>query len=211
MDFQQPVAALIPGAHGKLLGVLASITGELSIRTLARLAEVSPAQASRVLPELERQGFVERRQVPPAALFRLTPGHLATGLLRDFANARQRAIGEIGELAQRIDPPAVSVMLFGSFARGTADAESDIDIMLIRPDTVDEDAGPWGASVEDFRRSIESLSGNSVDLIEVTESRAAEALTTGKSLWQAIAREGITVCGADVASLGVRPRRVQRA
>jgi predicted nucleotidyltransferase len=211
MDFQQPVAALIPGAHGKLLGVLASMTGELSIRTLARLADVSPAQASRVLPELERQGFVERRKVPPAVLFRLTPGHVATRLLRDFANACPRVIGEIGELAGRIDPPAVSVLLFGSFARGTADAESDIDIMVIRPDAVDEDAGPWGDSIEDFRRSIESLSGNAVDLLELTESRAVAALAARTGLWQAIATEGITVFGTDIASLRLRARRVPRA
>lgn len=211
MDFQQPVAALIPGAHGKLLGVLAAITGELSVRTLARLAEVSPAQASRVLPELERQGFVERREVPPAVLFRLTPGHVATRLLRDFANSRQRVIGEIGELAQRIDPPARSVLLFGSFARGTADAESDIDIMVIRPDAADEDAGPWADSIDAFRRSIESLSGNAVDLLELTESRAVDALKKGTGLWQEIATEGIVVFGTDLASLKVRAQRVRRA
>jgi predicted nucleotidyltransferase len=207
MDFQQPVVALIPGAHGKLLGVLASTTGELSIRTLARLADVSPAQASRVLPELERQGFIERHEVPPAVLFRLTPGHVATRLLRDFANARQRVIGEIGELAGRIDPPAVSVLLFGSFARGTADAKSDIDIMVIRSDAVDEDAGPWGDSIEAIRRSVELLSGNAVDLLEVTESRAVDALAAGTGLWQAIATEGIAVFGTDLASLRLRARR----
>jgi predicted nucleotidyltransferase len=211
MDFRQPVAALIPGAHGKLLGVLASMTGELSIRTLARLADVSPAQASRVLPELERQGFVERREVPPAVLFRLTPGHLATAFLRDFANARQRVIGEIGELARQIDPPAVSVVIFGSFARATADAESDIDLMVIRPDRVDEDADPWGESVETFRRSVEALSGNSVDLLEVAESRAAEALATRTGLWEAIATEGVTVLGTDLPSLRLRRRRGSRA
>jgi predicted nucleotidyltransferase len=211
MDFERPVSALIPGAHGKLLGVLASTTGELSIRTLARLADVSPAQASRVLPELERQGFIERREVPPAVLFRLTPGHVATRLLRDLANARQRVIGEIGELAGRIDPTAVSVLLFGSFARGAADAESDIDIMVIRPDAVDEDAGPWGDSVEAFRRSVESLAGNSVDLLELTESRAVDALAKGSGLWHAIAVEGIAVFGTDLASLRLRPRRVPHA
>jgi predicted nucleotidyltransferase len=210
MDFQKPVVALIPGAHGKLLGVLASTTAELSIRTLARLAGVSPAQASRVLPELERQGFVARREVPPAVLFRLTPGHLATRLLRELASARQRAIVEITELARKIDPPAVSVLLFGSFARGTADAESDIDIVVIRADAIDEDADAWCASIDTFRQSIQSLSGNSVDLLELTESQAVHGLANGSDLWQGIAKDGIAIFGTDLASLRLRPQRVLR-
>jgi predicted nucleotidyltransferase len=211
MDFQAPVTSLIPGAHGKLLAVLSSTTAELSIRTLARLADVSPAQASRVLPELEQQGFLERRDVPPAVLFRLTPGHVVTRLLRDLASVRRKVITEIGELARNIDPPAVSVLLFGSFARGTADAESDIDVVVIRADGVDEDTDRWGDSIEVFRRSVESLSGNSVDLLEMTEASAAAAIRRGSDLWQGISKDGIVVLGADIASLRLRRQGALRA
>jgi predicted nucleotidyltransferase len=211
VDFRNPICALIPGAQGRLLAVLASTTAELSIRTLARLADVSPAQASRLLPDLEQQGFVQRREVPPAVLFRLTPDHVVARMLRRVANARAVAIAETGELAQRIRPHPVSVILFGSFARGTADAASDIDIAIVRPDTIDEDLEEWASSVESFRSSVESLSGNTVDLLEVTESRAADSLAAKTELWHSLATDGIVVFGTDVASLRLRSKRATRS
>ena len=62
MDFVRPVEAVIPGTQGRVLAVLAETTAELNLRTVARLASVSPAQASRVLPGLVELGLVDRRE-----------------------------------------------------------------------------------------------------------------------------------------------------
>jgi len=61
MDLVQPVQAVIPGAQGRILAVLAETSAELSLRTIARLSGVSIAQASRVMPKLVELGMVERR------------------------------------------------------------------------------------------------------------------------------------------------------
>ena len=45
MDFVHPVRSVIPGVQGRVLAVLSETTAELSLRTLARLADVSVAQA----------------------------------------------------------------------------------------------------------------------------------------------------------------------
>ncbi|MDQ3575947.1 MAG: helix-turn-helix domain-containing protein, partial [Actinomycetota bacterium] len=68
MDFVRPIEAIVPGAQGRMLAVLAETTAELNLRTIAQLAGVSQAQASRVLPGLVQLGIVERREVPPASL-----------------------------------------------------------------------------------------------------------------------------------------------
>ena len=65
MDFQHPVEAVIPGAQGRVLAVLLNASGELNLRTIARLSRVSLAQTSRVVPGLVSLGLVERREVPP--------------------------------------------------------------------------------------------------------------------------------------------------
>jgi hypothetical protein len=36
-------------------------------------------------------------------------------------------------MARYIDPEPVSLVVFGSFARGAADASSDIDVLAVRP------------------------------------------------------------------------------
>lgn len=71
VDFVRPVQSLIPGAQGRVLDVLARTTAELNLGTVARLAGVSAAQASRVLPRLVELGVVARRDVPPSSLYRL--------------------------------------------------------------------------------------------------------------------------------------------
>jgi hypothetical protein len=52
VDFIRPIEAIVPGAQGRVLAVLVETTAELNLRTIARLAGVSQAQTSRVLPEL---------------------------------------------------------------------------------------------------------------------------------------------------------------
>ena len=89
MDFRRPVEAVIPGVQGRILGVLAETTAELNLRSIARLSGVSPAQASRVLPELVALGLVERREAPPSALFALVDEHVA-GRLRAQAESVAR-------------------------------------------------------------------------------------------------------------------------
>ena len=69
MDFVRPIEAIVPGVQGRVLSVLAETTADINMRTIARLADVSLAQASRVLARLVELGVVERRDVPPSSLF----------------------------------------------------------------------------------------------------------------------------------------------
>lgn len=39
----------------------------------------------------------------------------------------------------------VHASLFGPFARGDGDASSDIGLLLVRPDGIDEDEQPWAS------------------------------------------------------------------
>src|SRR3954469_9825051 len=118
MDFVHPVEAVIPGVQGRVLAVLVDTTAELSLRTLARLSGVSVAQASRVLPGLVSLGLVERRDVPPSALFRVVQDHVAVRAVLGLSRARDVILEEIGRTAAKLPGPPVSVIVFGSLARG---------------------------------------------------------------------------------------------
>ena len=65
VDFVRPVEAIVPGAQGRVLAVVAETSAELNLRPIAELAGVSQAQVSRVLPGLVDLGVLERREVPP--------------------------------------------------------------------------------------------------------------------------------------------------
>lgn len=201
MDFRQPVQAVIPGVQGQILAVLAETSAELNLRTIARLSRVSVAQASRVLPGLVELGIVERRDVPPSALFKLVHEHVASRAVRALADARRTVLHELSESVGRLTPAPVTVVLFGSFARGEADRESDLDVVLIRPTRVDEEDAGWRLGVEQWAESAHRLTGNRVELLEVSEDEARRLLRSRKPLWLDVQRDGIVVHGPSIDEL----------
>lgn len=200
MDFVRPVEAVIPGAQGRILAVLADTSAELNLRTLARLADVSLAQASRVMPDLVDLGVVERREVPPSSQFRLARSNVAARAVLDLARARDTVLHDIGATAAQLIPAAVSVIVFGSFSRGEADHDSDLDVVIVRPDDFG-DKDSWASSVEAWREATRAVSGNRVEVLEVGADQARTRLAGRQSLWRDVKRDGIVVYGLSLAVL----------
>jgi len=206
VDFVRPISSVIPGVQGRALAVLAETTAELNLRTLARLAGVSVAQMSRVLPELVELGLVDRREVPPSSLFRLNRGHVASRAVLALGSVRQTVLGEIGSIALGLPEVPRSVIVFGSFARGEADAESDIDVVVVRPSSVAAEAEKWEHSVHQLRDRVRTITGNRVEVLEVGEDAAAVKLVGRTQVWRDIRRDGIVVHGTSIEELS-RSRR----
>lgn len=201
VDFRRPLEAVIPGAQGRILAVMLRTSGELNLRTVARLAGVSIAQASRVLPGLVDLGVIERREVPPSSLFRLVPEHIATQLLLDLSNVRGRMIAEMGRAAGKIRPVPVSVIAYGSFARGDGDVGSDIDVIIVRPTGIDEDDEQWLRTTERWRTTVNRMSGNVVEVLEVDADDVEKKLAGKSSLWSDVRRDGVVLFGSAIGEL----------
>lgn len=206
MEFSHPIEAIIPGVQGKVLSALAEVTTDLNLRTIARLAGVSAAQASRVLPHLVELGLVERREVPPSSLFRLVREHAAAGPLIALARTRDAMIEEMGRIAEHMPVAPVAAIIFGSFARGESDAQSDIDTVLVRPADLDESDEDWSASVEQWRATVRRVSGNPVEVLEVGSDEIDTQLNSRRQIWRDIRRDGLVVFGSTLEELtaGVR-------
>ncbi len=201
MDFVHPVHAVIPGAQGRVLAVLAATTAELNLTTLARLAGVSVAQASRVMPGLVELGLVERREVPPSSQFRLIRDNVASLAIIDLARSRDRALDLLGAVAGELPVSPVSIVVFGSFARGAADERSDIDVIIVRPDELDEDDDSWATSVEAWRGRARAITGNPVQLLELSESEVRARLSGMGELWSDVSRDGVSLHGLTIGEL----------
>lgn len=197
MDFTRPIEVVIPGARGRLLGVLARTDGDLNLRTVASLANVSVGQASRVMPDLVELGMVERREVPPSALFRLVRHHVAVEPLLQLERARDRVVEEMAHEAKEMRCPPESVIVFGSFSRGDGDALSDIDVVLVRSPGVDDDDPTWLDDQAAWRRRVSALAGNRVEILDVGLADVKAALESDQPLWADLRNEGRVVFGSD--------------
>ncbi len=195
MDYTRPVQALIPGAQGQILGVLAETTTHLNLTTISQLAGVSLAQTSRVLPELVHLGLVERVEAPPSALFRLKDENLAGRLVRSMTDLRYLALREIGDCSALQKPSPELVIVFGSFARGEADAGSDVDLVIVRPADIHDYDSAWAESIVSLNQDLSRAIGNPVNILEVGANDLERRLKSRSDLWKSIRAEGIVVYG----------------
>jgi predicted nucleotidyltransferase/DNA-binding transcriptional ArsR family regulator len=200
MNFRHPIEAVIPGAQGRVLAVLLHNTGDLNVRSIARIAGVSVAQASRVLPGLVDLGIVERREVPPSSLFRLVPEHVASKSLLALADVRRGVFAELGVLAEAVHPQPRSMIVFGSVSRGDSEEGSDLDLVIVRPpEPLDENQ--WTESLEKFRVAAQRASGNRVELLEAEATEIGTRLVAQTGVWNDVRREGTVIFGLTLNEL----------
>jgi DNA-binding MarR family transcriptional regulator len=110
------------------------------LRGLAEAAGVSPSTVSRLLERFESRGLVE---VERGVAMEITASH--TEVFRDFKKAfnlwRLAESGLIEDLWDETIPEAI--VLFGSYAKGEDDGESDVDIAIVNGRDLDIDLSEY--------------------------------------------------------------------
>lgn len=206
VDYQRPVETLIPGVQGRVLGVLTRTSTELTMRSIADLAGVSPQQASVVIAKLVELGVAERRDAPPASLVRLASENLAAQAVLSIASLHRDVFERIRELASGIAPAPTSLVVFGSFARGEAGPDSDVDVLAVRPAAIGDDDSEWVDAIGRWTEQATAAIGNPVNLIEVAAEELIPLLNRkGPSLWRDAATQGIVLVGLPLAELAKAP------
>lgn len=209
MDYIRPIAAIVPGVQGKILTVLAATEAPLTMRTAARLADVSVNQAATVLNRLIELGLVERRDAGTAALVRLVRDNEAARAVIALSELRERVIARLAVEAASIQPAPAAVVLFGSFVRGSADADSDLDVLVVRPENTKEDDVGWSDTLAQWQAAATRAAGSPVNMIQVATEELADLLAKPRSVWVEIVRDGRLVVGSALETLAVRPRSRQ--
>jgi hypothetical protein len=133
VDYIHAVEALFPGARGQVLAALTRDTSSRTLRQVALAAEVSWSQTAQVIDDLADLGIVDRRQTPGAILVRLVPGNVVSDLVRSMTDLRVPVIDALRRAAVDIAPAPLNLTLFGSFARGEARRDSDVDVVAVHP------------------------------------------------------------------------------
>ena len=202
MDYTHPVQTVIPGVQGRILATLAQTDAELTMRTVARVAGVSSNRATTVLNGLVKLGLVERRDVGTSALVRLIRENEASRIVTELAQVGDTVLKRLAAAATDITPAPVSVVLFGSFARGQARDDSDVDVFVVRPDQVPGDDSGWISTLGKWTDLAARIAGNPINLVVASESELPRLSKRKRSVWAAIAREGVTLLGAELRKIG---------
>jgi hypothetical protein len=202
MDVAHPIFGIIPTLEAAVLEVLAGTTRAMSGREIARLAGAgSVAGIWRAAARLVVQGVVLAEQHAGVTLYTANRDHLAWPAVETLVDIRARLMGRISETVAGWPAAPLHVSLFGSAARRDGDSSSDIDMLLIRPDSIGEDDERWAAQVGALRDSVFAWTGNRCQVFEVGQLQFADHVRTADPLVDAWRRDGIRLFGTDIESL----------
>lgn len=203
MDYRRPVEAVIPGARGRILAALARVETELPVSTLAAVAGVGRTRASGIIGELADLGIVERREIGRTVLVSLARDSAAGELIDRVAHLHSEVLARLRILATEIEPTPEALVVFGSFAREDADANSDIDVLAIRPPTGDPEQ--WGDALAAFANRAGALAGNPVQVLDYEfddlRRKAGPKAKVGRDFWTAVRRDAILLAGKPLDDL----------
>ncbi|MDQ3158421.1 MAG: nucleotidyltransferase domain-containing protein [Actinomycetota bacterium] len=208
MDFSQPFRTLAPTLDGAVLRVLARVDGALTTQQVIDLCDDgSPAGIRKVLRRLSDQGVVVEERIGRNYTFHANRDHLVWPAVELLLNAPQRLDERIKTNVEAWEAPPLSVELFGSVASGEATAESDVDILIVKPNMPTDDEDAWDRNVARLRDDVERWTGNPCETLEVSPAELVEMQAANEPI---LASSRITVSGADVDTM-IRAARIAAA
>ena len=201
MDLGSPVLDVAPAVRGALLQALARLEQPVTRRRLAAAAGVAPGNASAVIEELIQAGLVSETVAGRSSMVVLNRDHLAAGPVLALAGLRGELIRRLRERLSAW-PELDGAWLFGSVARGDADRNSDVDVLIVADDLQSDDLHE---RLSRLQADVRSWTGNDVQLVEHSPSSWRKLVRAKNPIVEQIRLDGIVLAG-DTASLLGRQR-----
>ncbi len=206
MDLSNPLATVTPTLDAAVLLALSATTGMSTGGQVHRMARAGSADGVRkVLARLVRQGIVDAEDHPHATLYRLNRDHVAAGPILELTRLRARIVENISKEIQAWSVAPIHASLFGSFARGQADDDSDIDILIVADHVTDEDA--WQGQIDTLARNVRRWTGNDAHIVAITLDRLTAMLEPEDPLVESWRSECVPLTGLRILDL-LRQARV---
>ncbi|CRK55404.1 hypothetical protein [Alloactinosynnema sp. L-07] len=193
MEFGRPLSTITPTLDGDVLCVLARndatfTTGQLH-RVLGRHSEEG---IRKTLRRLVKQGVVTSDRVGNAFAYRLNRDHLAAEHIVGLARLAETLFSRLENRLAEWEIPPQYAAIFGSAARGSMSPDSDVDLLLVRPDDADE--GEWDAQVSTLVVEMARWLGNDVRPLEFTVDEI-DSRGPDEPVLLAALEDGVTVAG----------------
>jgi len=180
----------------RLLRVLFRLPeSELTGEVLAHKASVSKPMAHLALSQMMRENVVARRVVGRAYLYRLLADSYPVKLVAALFTTEDSPLEELARLARKrlASEKVISVILYGSIARGEERAESDIDLyVIIRKEVYRERVQQM---ISDLNPLTLSRFGNRLSALILTREESRRAYRKRRDLEMRTEAEGKVLYG----------------
>jgi len=116
-------------------------------------------------------------------------------------DAHQRVIQQLTLAIEGWSSAPEHVSIFGSAARGSGGVDSDIDLLIIRPDSVDDDDETWTGQMDTLAAMAYQWSGNRLEWLERSESAFARDVLARERIVAELESDSVVLFGPDIRDL----------
>jgi predicted nucleotidyltransferase len=196
MELSMPLVSVFGRVDGAVLTALSRGSASLNGRQIERIlgGSVSIKGVQGALARLVRTGLVLAVHRQAETLYRANRDHLLWPAVTAAADSLPSLRRRIRDLAHRSAPVGSSIVMYGSVERGDSTGESDVDLLVILPDTIPADGGD--DFVDELARNVERWTGNSAQVIQIRESELRESARRDDPLVDLWVHESEVLVGA---------------
>jgi len=186
----------------KILRFLINSQAQLNGREIAKNVGLSHVNVHAALKDLSRQGIVNIRSVGRSNIYWLNEEHfLVKCILRPIFEKEARTFHLLSKLIlKEIKPPLpLSIILFGSFAKGDASADSDIDIAFIYPDHKNKSS--IARELNEAEKKITLLFGNHLACVPIKVGDLRKRFKRNEKFIKEIVQTGKIIYGRSMSEI----------
>lgn len=206
VDLSHPLRSLVPSLDADVLEVLAGVETGLGLSQITRVAaRGSRMGISHVVNRLVEHGLVLAEPGNQGHLYRLNRDHLLVPVILAGASMRKTLLDRLSEHANHLVPAPAHVSVFGSFARGEAGSDSDIDVLVVAASEADLDK--MGDPLDELSTDVARWTGNHCQVVAVTASHVRGLHAGGERIVDEWLHDSYLLAGSELAALLRRPRR----
>jgi DNA-binding transcriptional ArsR family regulator len=234
VDLMDPTRAVTATLDGPVLAVLAQAGKPLTVgEVAAQTPRGSEIGVRRSLARLVEQGIVRATEMGRNRVHELNRDHVAAPVAVALAGLRLALWQRFRGTLSGWNPRPVYACVFGSAARGDGDAQSDIDVLLVRaPVTGETDprrqsgglaealaahasefvaaplterqAARWDRQVGELHDLVRGWTGNRLQVVEMSAYQWGDHRRRRTPLFQEISRDAVDVAGETAAAGSAR-------
>lgn len=170
-------------------------------RETARLAGISPKSALQALSGLEQLKIVKRVIGGRDHHFTLNrENYIVKNGISPLLRAETDMLNRLLQLVKKeISPFSLSIVLFGSVARGEENSSSDLDILIIPQDPAS--AKEINAKIVKLRIKSEEEYGVHISPMILTKEKLRKLAKSGSSVIESLRSDGVVIFGKTLTGL----------
>lgn len=196
MQTQRPFALIASSVSGDALAVLARAEAAFTPPEVHRLiGDHSVDGVRKALKALVAQGTVLAKRHGQATTYELNRSHLAAPHIIAIARLSETLVEALSHELEGWGMPCTFAWLFGSAAQGLMRPDSDIDLLVVRPNAVDPDDSTWREQIDELEAKASAWTGNDARTLEYGERDLRAGLRSGDSVLAEVASHGIRLAG----------------